>query len=92
MLPPDTPITPGWTLVHIGFDGDAVLLSGLDPWRLKWHDCDEPRIIVAHPAHPQQRHDMDVHELRAEGRVVRFAAGEFSNGVWGLYEPAGLPR
>jgi hypothetical protein len=31
---------------------------------------------------------MWVYELRSGGKTVKFAAGEFSNGVWGFYVPA----
>lgn len=31
---------------------------------------------------------MFVYELDIDGRAIRFAAGEYSNGVWGFYEPA----
>ena len=81
-------VTPGWTHVSIGFEGDKVLLDDLNPWGLEWHALQEPRIIVAHPNYPQERHQMDVYELRREGKTVKFAAGEFSNGVWGFYVPA----
>lgn len=81
-------VTPGWTLVFIGTEGSAASLDGLDPWKLKWHQVRDFTITVAHPAYPHQRHVMSVHEIRCEVRTVRFAAGEFSNGVWGLYLPA----
>jgi len=69
----------------IGFEGDEVLLDGLNPWQNEWYDLEEASIIVAHPSYPEQRHSMEISELRANGRTVKFAAGEFSNGVWGFY-------
>jgi hypothetical protein len=81
-------ITPGWEHVAIGLEGDKVSLSGLNPWQLKWHALEEPPITVAHPSYPHQRHPMWVYELHTEGKTVKFAAGEFSNGVWGFYVPA----
>jgi len=81
-------ITPGWKFVWIGCDGESFLLVGLDPWRLEWHSLNEPTITVAHPSYPKQRHTMWVYELCAEGKTVKFAAGEFSNQVWGFYVPA----
>ena len=30
-----TDVTPGWKHVSIGFEGDPVLLSGLNPWELQ---------------------------------------------------------
>ena len=81
-------ITPGWKNVSIGFQSDFISLDGLNPWRLNWHELEEPPITVAHPSYPQQRHAMWVYELRGENKTVKFAAGEFSNGVWGFYIPA----
>ena len=83
-----TTLTPGWSFVSIGFQGEDVSLRGLNPWKHKWHSLHEPPIAVPHPSYPQQRHSMCVYELRGEGKPVRFAAGEFSNGVWGFYVPA----
>jgi len=80
-------ITPGWRFVAIGLDGAAISLAGLNPWQLKWRRLDEPAITVAHPSHPEQRHQMWIYELRNKNRTVKFAAGEYSNGVWGFYVP-----
>jgi hypothetical protein len=80
-------VTPGWKRVAIGLEGDEVSLDGLNPWQLEWHALNEPSITVAHPSYPRERHTMDVYELRAGGKAARFAAGEFSNGVWGFYIP-----
>lgn len=82
-----TDVTPNWKHVFIGSEGSAIRLDTLDPWELKWHSLEEPAITVAHPNHPDQRHVMHVYVLRSEGRIVRFAGGEYSNGVWGIYVP-----
>ena len=84
---PTGPITKDWEFVSIGFENDQVLLDGLSPWQLEWHELDETPIIVAHPSYPSQRHSMEVYELHANSKIVKFAAGEFSNGVWGFYIP-----
>lgn len=81
-------VTPGWRHVHIGFENDAVSLRGTNPWKSKWRPLPCPAIIVAHPAYPQQRHDMVVYEMDGPAGPIKFAAGEFSNGVWGFYVPA----
>jgi hypothetical protein len=43
---------------------------------------------LSHPQYPAQRHVMSVYEVADSDPAVRFAAGEFSNGVWGFYVPA----
>lgn len=83
---PDSPVTPGWTFVHIGFEGDDVEVRGLNPWKHGWSSPGRS-IIVAHPSYPSQRHRMSVHAIERADGVVTFAAGEFSNGVWGFYVP-----
>jgi hypothetical protein len=79
--------TPGWKFISIGFEGNEVSLGGLNPWKMKWHSLKLPEITVAHPSYPKERHSMSQYELRTEFKSVRFAAGEFSNGVWGVYVP-----
>lgn len=87
MLDPATPVTPGWRLVgRIIADGEPIRLAGLDPWKHDWRSIDIPRVIVAHPQYPNQRHDMAVYEIGSDP-TVRFAAGEFSNLAWGFYLP-----
>jgi hypothetical protein len=80
-------ITPGWRLAYIGVEGGDVVLDGLNPWRSKWVRTDQGAITVAHPSYPSERHTMYVYELVVDDKRVRFAAGEFSNGVWGIYIP-----
>ncbi len=83
-----TEVTLGWKHVAMGFEGEPGSLGGLNPWQLKWHSLAEPQITVAHPSYTQERHLMWIYELHAEGTIVKFAAGEFSNGFWGFYVPA----
>jgi hypothetical protein len=77
-------VTPGWRLVHIGFERDVVEVAGVNVWDACPWGPSLGRITVAHPQYPEQRHAMDVH--RPPGSGVEFASGEFSNGVWGFYE------
>lgn len=67
-------------------DGDAFDLEGLNPWHHEWVSQSE-RIVVAHPFYPSQRHDVDVWVIHAPDRIVRFAAGEMSNGAWAFFLP-----
>jgi hypothetical protein len=32
-------------------------------------------------------HEFQIYEITVDGRVIRFAAGEFSNGIFGFYLP-----
>jgi hypothetical protein len=58
-------------------------IGGLDVWRHQWKST-RVRALVKDP-HSQQDLTFDVSEIRHGDRAVRFAAGEFSNGMWGFY-------
>lgn len=79
-------LTPGWRFVHIGFEGDGVELRGVRLWGLDWGRS-IAKITVRHPQYPDERHPMWVYRVEAAGQKLEFAAGEFSNGVWGFFEP-----
>jgi hypothetical protein len=80
------PVDEGWRLVSIGFDYDPSDVGGVNPWDVKWTATDG-RIIVAHPDYPSERHTMFTYEVAGAIPPIVFAAGEFSNGVWGFYVP-----
>jgi hypothetical protein len=81
-------ITPDWQFIHIGVEGDHVSIQGLNPWSTPNWRWVEAEIVVAHPSYPHQRHKMNVYEAESDnGSSVVFAAGEFSNGVWGFFVP-----
>lgn len=46
------------------------------------------RIRVTHPQYPSQRHAMFIYEVTGAIPPIRFAAGLFSNGIWGFYVPS----
>lgn len=79
-------VTPGWRPLAIGVANDSVSLRGHDLWKEKWLKRAEESIIVAHPSYPAERHKMFVYQLETAPAVI-FAAGEFSNGVWGFFQP-----
>lgn len=87
-------LTPGWRFVSIGVEGSDVSLEGVNPWKhaREWRRTDDEPIVVAHPSYPAERHRMFVYELTVHTKTVKFAAGEFSNGVWGIYMPKAEAR
>jgi hypothetical protein len=82
-------VTPGWRFVSIGVEGADVVLEGVNPWKheREWRRTGEDPITVAHPSYPAERHAMFVYELVLPNKKIKFAAGEFSNGVYGFYAP-----
>lgn len=77
---------PAGIFVSIGFEGDEVDLGGVNPWTSTWVPLGG-RITVAHPSYPSQLHTMFTYEVPGPDRPVVFAAGEFSNRVWGVFRP-----
>ena len=84
-------VTPGWRFVSIGPAGQRVVLDGIDLWKheREWRRTGEDPITVAHPNYPAERHTMFVYDLVLPDKRIRFAVGEFSNGVYGFFAPTG---
>jgi hypothetical protein len=61
-------------------------VGGVNPWDVKWTPTGG-HITVAHPSYQAQRHTMFTYGAVAQSGTVAFAAGEFSNGVWGFLVP-----
>ena len=70
--------------MHIGFEGDTVENDEVRLWDAEWGPS-RGMIVVAHPNFPDQRHSMSIYRLPVGEGAVEFAAGEFSNGVWGFF-------
>lgn len=79
--------TEGWASVHIGPEGGALSIEGVNPWSQCWRRVSANAIVVPHPSYSQQRHRAWIYEVDGAGKVVQFAATELSNGVWGFYVP-----
>lgn len=84
-------VDAGWRFVSIGFEGDPVIVRGIDLWKASWVSKDG-RITVAHPSYPWQRHPMFTYVAAGTEPPLFFAAGEFSNGVWGFFVPEDEPE
>ena len=91
MRPPVDPSSPtlappsGWQAAHVGFDHDDLMLDGLPVWSLPWREEASKPVTLAHPAHPEQRHEFRIYHVDDGTRATRFAAAELSNTVWGFY-------
>ncbi len=77
-----------WEFVDIVADGQPVDLDGVNPWDHEWISLDEEPIEVPHPSYPNQRHKMWIYKIDTGKKTVVFAAGEYSNCVWGFYVPS----
>jgi hypothetical protein len=80
-------VPEGWRFVAIGVEGEAVLLDGVDVWQAPWTGTGS-KVTVPHPQYPEQRHGVDEYRVDTPSGLVTFAAGEYSNGVWGFFQRA----
>jgi hypothetical protein len=76
-----------WRLVTVVPESQPLNLAGLNPWKFKWISLHE-RITVEDPEYAGQMHTLSVYEIVDGTRHVRFASGEFSNGIYAFYEPS----
>jgi hypothetical protein len=76
-----------WTPVGAVFEGERILIHGLDPWQHPWVGT-EATVALFHPSYPDQREMMTVYRIETPNGPVVFAAGELSAGVWGFFVPA----
>ena len=73
-----------WTFEIAGLDRDCQLF-GVNIFKVPWRDCGETAAVI--DPHHGVKKQFHVYEVIIEGQVHRFAAGEFSNGVFGFYLP-----
>lgn len=73
-----------WKYLDTVPDGYKFKIKGLNIWDYSWNNTGE-KIIVKDPLHGQE-HNLCVYEIRKGDLTVKFAAGEFSNCMWGIYK------
>jgi len=76
----------GWRFVGSSVDGDAFSIDGVEVWKHRWVTAPVGRAEVVDP-HYGQTFRFEVYDIEWGASRVRFAAGEFSNGIWGFYVP-----
>ena len=77
-------IDTDWRFTASSVDGQSLLIDGIDVWKYDWQDTKE-RVVVTDPSYHQE-FTFYVFQIHHEGRTLRFAAGEFSNCIWGFYQ------
>ena len=74
-----------WRFVGACFDGQEFKLDGTNVWDHKWTHDHPQKVEVIDPQYGQ-KFQFTIWEIKNEGGTIRFAAGEFSNCVWGFYQ------
>lgn len=75
-------LTNSWKHTATGTDGD-VQLFGVNVFDYKWNNTRENAQVVD-PLH-NQLFNFTVYSVVINETIYKFAAGEFSNGIWGFY-------
>jgi hypothetical protein len=73
----------GWEFAGAVHDGESFKIGGIDVWQHSWTDTGE-RVNVQDPHH-HQAFTFYVYEIASSEGQINFAAGEFSNSIWGFY-------
>jgi hypothetical protein len=73
-----------WKQLATCADGEPLEIDGISVWKHEWVAKKDERVTVTHYGRP---FEINVWEIRTGDRTVVFAAGEYSNGVWGFYIP-----
>lgn len=78
-----------WKYTGAVAEGEPFELDGLDVWKNTWRDTGG-KAQVTDPHH-QQPFEFSVYEITVGAKSVTFAAGEFSNCIWGFFLPRRSP-
>lgn len=71
-----------WKYAATGTEGNAILF-GVNIFDYKWSNINES--IKIHDPLYKQEHIFKIYQVIINNQEYKFAAGEFSNGVWGFY-------
>lgn len=78
--------TTTWKYIGYCFDGARFEIAGLNVWQHEWVATSIPHAHVRDPFYGSP-FEFPVYAIEAGAKRVLFAAGEFSNCVWGFYVP-----
>jgi len=71
-----------WKFVKSGIEGDCELF-GVNIFDYSWENTNQ-KVSVLDPIYNQE-HELTIYKVNIGGKVVTFAAGEFSNNIYGFY-------
>jgi hypothetical protein len=75
-----------WKCVNWCAEGERFeLVPGHNVWDHNFASTGE-KVAVKDPLYGAE-YQFTVYEIEIDGRTIRFAAGEFSNGIYGFYLP-----
>lgn len=64
-------------------DGEHYEINGLNIWDYAWEQTGQ-RLEIKDPIYSQS-YSFNIYEINNHNITARFAAGEYSNNVWGIF-------
>ncbi|WP_163322600.1 hypothetical protein [Draconibacterium mangrovi] len=77
-------MSSNWKHIKTVPDGFKFKIKKLNVWDYDWIATNQ-RVIVKDPLYGQE-YCMTIYEIHHNEKVIEFAAGEFSNCMWGFYQ------
>ncbi len=77
-----------WNFSKTITDNEPYFIQNINIWDQKWNETGE-KIVVRNPLY-NKNYTFEVYEIENNGKRILFSAGEFSNNIWGIYEPESL--
>ncbi|MCB0825926.1 MAG: DUF3592 domain-containing protein [Armatimonadetes bacterium] len=78
-------MTPGWKYLGDCYDSEPFEIEGINIWDHPW--TTEPGKVEFQDRIWGQDRSFDIVSITADGKTIRFAAGEFSANAWGFLIP-----
>lgn len=78
-------IERAWNFIGSCVDGEPFSIEGLNVWDFQWVRRGDEVATVRDPSHNEE-FLFEVYEVIHGAQKVTFAAGEFSNSIWGFYQ------
>ena len=72
-----------WKFYSTVIEGERLLINGLNIWDFNWESLNYS-IAIEDPSYGKL-HTFNIYQITSDNTTVQFAAGEFSNLVWGVY-------
>lgn len=76
--------TDKWKFCGSCADGQKFEISGVNVWEHEWHNTKQSKAEVKDPKYGQS-FEFNVYTITHNSKTITFAAGEFSNCIWGFY-------
>jgi len=74
-----------WKYLGTCTDGKTFIINGLNVWDYEWQNAGEGASVVD-PRYGGRK-DFNIFTIETDKGILKFAAGEFSNCIWGFYSP-----